>query len=447
MSEHHHPRKLETSSFDEDLVGAGGMRTDASDDDLVGAGIIWSFWEGQTPDLVLRCFESIRIHNPTRPFIVLNRATLPKFVDLTVDFPLFRGKRGTPDDFSSVQIFADWVRLKLLDKYGGVWLDASIICTSPVDNWIANGDHNTAAAAALLYDDDEDEMQIQQLGSVKNIIHMFPMHANPNVHASWAMAAMEPGNPVIQAWLQEMNDILNETGSLQEPLDYIKRVMTENNEVCERWNTPQTPPLPYLWVYLALQVVLHRQPDLHSHICLHSSVDGPIYRRYMYNVEHEIQDATEVSRATADHLAMEPPNIDGPDRWFIKLVGTDRQPIQEHLDNRTYRENSCLDRLSKLRARSIIYGANVQIANLDKARATVHRIVSDLEGRIGNSSDASTCLTISMDDDTDDQPKHRCLVGLTDSPKVLPTNGYPFHHHHMIPSFLSLAPAEQPMNF
>jgi hypothetical protein len=232
------------------------------------------------------------------------------------------------------------------------------------------------AAAASSHDDGEDEMQIKQLGSVKNIIHMFHMHANPNVHAFWAMAAMEPGNPVIQAWLQEMNDIFNEIGSRQDPMDYIKRVMTNNNEVRERWNTPQAPPLPYLWVYLALQVVLHRQPDLHSHIFLHSSVDGPMYRRYMYNVEHEIQDTTEVSRATADHLAMEPLNIDGPDRWFIKLVGNDRQPIQEHLENQTYRENSGLGRLSKLCARSIIYGANLQIANLDKARAAVHRIVS-----------------------------------------------------------------------
>jgi mannosyltransferase OCH1-like enzyme len=259
------------------------MTTTASEDNLVGAGVIWSFWEGgQTPDLVLRCFESIRIQNPTRPFFVLNRATLPKFLDLTVDFPLFRGKRGTPDDFSSVQILADWVRFKLLEKYGGVWLDASIICTSPVDNWIADGDHVVNAAAASSHDDGEDEMQIKQLGSVKNIIHMFHMHANPNIHAFWAMAAMEPGNPVIQAWLQEMNDIFNEIGSRQDPLDYIKRVMTNNKEVRERWNTPQAPPLPYLWVYLALQVVLHRQPDLHSHICLHSSVDGPMYRRYMY---------------------------------------------------------------------------------------------------------------------------------------------------------------------
>lgn len=46
-----------------------------------------------------------------------------------------------------------------------------------------------------------------------NIINMFPMHANGNVHGNWAMAAMESGNPVIEAWLQEMNDILNEIGT------------------------------------------------------------------------------------------------------------------------------------------------------------------------------------------------------------------------------------------
>jgi hypothetical protein len=46
-----------------------------------------------------------------------------------------------------------------------------------------------------------------------NIINMFPMHANGNVHGNWAMAAMESGNPVIEAWLQEMNDTLNEIGT------------------------------------------------------------------------------------------------------------------------------------------------------------------------------------------------------------------------------------------
>jgi hypothetical protein len=434
-----------------------GMTTTVSSsiDDLVGAGVIWSFWEGQPPDLVLRCFESIRIHNPSRPFIVINRATLPKFLDPSADFPLFHGRRGTPDDFSKVQYLADWVRLKLLEKYGGVWLDASIICTSSVDNWITDDSMNASLRWAdddeIIHNDGADEKNSssdEYLGGVVsaqqrrvslsvnsvNIINMFPMHANGNVHGNWAMAAMEPGNPVIQAWLQEMNDIFNEIGTRQEPTDYIDRVMTENAFVRDRWNNPRAPPLPYLWVYLALQVVLHRQPELHSHIYLHSCVDGPMFRRYLYNVERGIHDGAEVSRATADHLAMEPLDTDGPDRWFIKLVGTDRQPIQEHFDNQTYCENSALDRLGQLRARSIVYGANVRTkANLDKVRAALHLIVatSVLGRRIGNSSDASAvdqnCITVDVTEEAEEDPPTRrekrksILVGLTEPPKVLPT--------------------------
>jgi len=333
---------------------------------FVGAGTIWSFWEGQPPEVVLRCFESIRIHNTSRNFVVLSQATLPKFLDAT-DYPLFHGRRGTPQDFSKVQYLADWVRLTLLEKYGGIWLDASVICTSSVDNWIVERDE-------IVYDSDE-EHEDPKLN--KKTINMFPMHANGNVHGNWAMAALEPGNPVVKAWRQEMNDIFNEIGPGQIPTGYIERVMAENAAVRERWNNPAAPPLPYLWVYLALQVVLHRQPELHSHICLHSCVDGPMYRRYQYNVVHGIQDGTEVSQKTADHLASEPLELEGPDRWFIKLVGTDRQPVQDHLDRKTYHANSGIGKLSQLRARTIVYGSNLRtLANLDRVRAAVHLIVA-----------------------------------------------------------------------
>jgi hypothetical protein len=228
----------------------------ARNSDLVGAGVIWSFWEGQPPNLVLRCFESTRIHNPSHPFIVLSRSTLPKFLDPSVDFPLFHGRHGTPDDFSKVQYLAGWVRLKLLEKYGGVWLDVSIICTSSVDNWIAT-DQNSSGVGSDLSSPGvcvTDEDVIHEAGADenidserpvvhgRNIINMFPMHGN------WAMAAMEPGNPVVQAWLREMNDIFNEIGPRQEPTDYIDRVMTGNAVVQDRWNLPRAPPLTCLWV-------------------------------------------------------------------------------------------------------------------------------------------------------------------------------------------------------
>ncbi len=419
--------------------------------DLVGAGVIWSFWEGQPPNLVLRCFESIRIHNPSRPLIVLSRATLPKFLDPSVDFPLFHGRRGTPDDFSKVQYLADWVRLKLLEKYGGVWLDASIICTSSVDNWISSGRKSSGSGSDISpptgWETDEDVIldagvdhekddSEQPVVDGSNIINMFPMHANGNIHGNWAMAAMEPDNPVVQAWLREMNDIFDEIGPRREPTDYIDRVMAGNAVVRGRWNDPRAPPLPYLWVYLALQVVLHRRPELHSHIRLHSSASGPMFRRHMYDVVHGIRDGDEVSRATADHLATEPLDIDGPDKWFIKLVGTDRKPVQEHLDNGTYRENTGLDGLSKLRARSIVYGANVRTkANLDKVRAAVHLIVatSALGGRMDDIGDASYAaeenpvkvaifeVTKMGVQSTRRDRRKSILVGLTDSPEALPT--------------------------
>lgn len=143
---------------------------------LVGAGVIWSFWEGQPPSVVLRCFESIRIHNTERPFIVVSRATLGKFLDDASDYPLFRGQPGTPEDFSKVQYLADWVRLTLLEKYGGIWLDASVICTSSVDRWIVEED-------AIVYDSDEEETQEEispESGNRKNVIHV--------CHQQWSLS-------------------------------------------------------------------------------------------------------------------------------------------------------------------------------------------------------------------------------------------------------------------
>lgn len=93
-----------------------------------GAGTIWSFWDGNPPDLVLRCIDSMRQMNPLRPVVVLNTASLDLFLD-PEDFPEFEGRAGRPEDFSSPQYLADWVRITLLEKYGGVWFDASVICT------------------------------------------------------------------------------------------------------------------------------------------------------------------------------------------------------------------------------------------------------------------------------------------------------------------------------
>ena len=303
---------------------------------------IWTFWNGNPPELVLRCIESMRQQNPHRQLIVLSKDTLPLFLS-SEDYPRFHGRQGGPDDFSCAQYLSDWVRLTLLEKYGGVWLDASVICTNPVETW----------CQAVPSNDDQSSFSLE-------VLTMFPMHANPNIHGNWAMAVASPGHPLIHAWRSELAAVFDETGSGQIPIGYIERSFAKYSNLVDLWNNPSPPPLPYLWVYLALQVVLQQNPELHSTIQLLPSINGPMFRRYKLNVEQGILDSSDLSQATADHLANEPLCQSQHDRYFIKLVGSDRIPCQAHMDAKTFQTGSALEFLSQFVPRRIVYGKNLQ---------------------------------------------------------------------------------------
>jgi mannosyltransferase OCH1-like enzyme len=137
----------------------------------IGTDTIWTFWDTTPPEFILRCIETIRQNNTHRNVIVVSKATLHHFLS-SDDYPMFHGRRGCCEDFPCPQYLADWVRLVLLEKYGGVWFDASVICTNSVDAWV-----------------DSDPTKIS----------MFPMHANSNIHGNWAMGTTRPGHPVLQA--------------------------------------------------------------------------------------------------------------------------------------------------------------------------------------------------------------------------------------------------------
>ena len=313
-------------------------------DRAIPTGTIWTFWDGNPPELVLRCIESMRLQNPERPLIVVSKATLPLFLS-SEDYPMFHGCRGGPDDFSCAQYLADWVRLMLLEKYGGIWFDASIICTNAVESWYTSTQTTGDSSA--------------------NKITMFPMHANPNVHGNWAMAVDKPGHPVLRAWRQELCRVFNEVGPRQVPMMYCKQAFVDHPNLVELWNCPAPPPLPYLWVYLALQVVLQKQPELHCTLCLLPSIDGPMYRRYKFNIQQGIVDSLDLSAAVAHDLANLPLQLERHDRYFIKLVGNDREPCEAILRAGVFKEHSPMDYLSSIEPRPIDYGTNLQIAVRD----------------------------------------------------------------------------------
>jgi len=111
--------------------------------------ILWMYWEqdiknildyrrewesGQVEDgkYIKMCFDGWKKLNPDWDIRILNEKTALKYVPELANYNhLIRAHR------------ADVLRLKLLEKYGGVWADASALPMRPLSGWIEDCDNGT----------------------------------------------------------------------------------------------------------------------------------------------------------------------------------------------------------------------------------------------------------------------------------------------------------------
>ncbi|MDR1156447.1 MAG: capsular polysaccharide synthesis protein [Bacteroidales bacterium] len=105
--------------------------------ELVGQKIIWQFWQQgideHTPKLVRTCFDSVKKYSNGYEVIILSKETLNDYIN---ELPDFVWKKYGTGGFVFPKI-ANLVRLYLLSAYGGVWLDATIYLTKPIDEtWL-----------------------------------------------------------------------------------------------------------------------------------------------------------------------------------------------------------------------------------------------------------------------------------------------------------------------
>ena len=92
--------------------------------------IFYTFWsqgDKNVPNLVKRCIISWKVHNPDYTIILV---TLSNVEDLIRSVGL-----ELPKSFFKIypQAQSDWIRLALLSKRGGVWIDASIFMTDSIE--------------------------------------------------------------------------------------------------------------------------------------------------------------------------------------------------------------------------------------------------------------------------------------------------------------------------
>ncbi|MCF9045708.1 glycosyltransferase family 32 protein [Acinetobacter nectaris] len=95
---------------------------------------IWMYWDSEEPNLLVDyCINNTINICSDYEVIVLNSYTVKDYINI-------------PDiDFSGIKkaVVADYIRLALLKKYGGVWMDASIFITQNFDWFLNRIDNNT----------------------------------------------------------------------------------------------------------------------------------------------------------------------------------------------------------------------------------------------------------------------------------------------------------------
>lgn len=147
--------------------------------------IIWIFWyDEEIPELVKKCIINIKNLHPDFEVRILDKNTVSNFIEIDLN--------NLVSKIPKLANLSDLVRLKLLSKYGGVWLDASIILTERVDKFFLEQDK----ACDLIAFYNKNRTQNSKILVIEN----------------WMLAA-PPNSLFINTWLKYFSPI-EELGSL-----------------------------------------------------------------------------------------------------------------------------------------------------------------------------------------------------------------------------------------
>lgn len=99
---------------------------------IVGKKNIFLYWEQgwENATIVCKlCLVSWKKYNPSWNIVILDKYNLHRYIDIEALVPTFW-------EISPIASRSDVLRINLLDKYNGLWVDATLFCTMPLDSWI-----------------------------------------------------------------------------------------------------------------------------------------------------------------------------------------------------------------------------------------------------------------------------------------------------------------------
>lgn len=193
--------------------------------------IVWSYWHtDELPLVVERCLRNWTALNPGFAVNLVTSRKLFEFVDkekLPKSFPTLGPTRQS-----------DWLRLYLLHRYGGIWLDASIILTRSLD-WLIEAQAKSRAHYVGFY------------------LDRYTVRLDCPVIDSWSMAAPKDSRFVAD-WLAELSG-----PALADSQSYIESLgaPAQRAKVLQHIASPL-----YMTIHVAAQAVLEKQKGYRLHL-------------------------------------------------------------------------------------------------------------------------------------------------------------------------------------
>ena len=101
-----------------------------SDESAETSNVIWMcWWQGleNAPEIVKNCFKSIKRFSGSREIKVINKENYKEYIDI----PDYIEKK-LENKIISITHFSDILRINLLSRYGGTWIDATCFLTGNI---------------------------------------------------------------------------------------------------------------------------------------------------------------------------------------------------------------------------------------------------------------------------------------------------------------------------
>jgi hypothetical protein len=192
--------------------------------------IIWTYWAATpAPPLIEQCLQTWRRHAPDHEIRLVDRSTVARWIGSDWDAAAF--------DALPPYRQADWLRLQLLARHGGLWVDASTLLTADLA-WV----HRRYG-------------ELGGGGVVGFYIDRYTRDRALPMIENWFIAAAA-GDPFIAAWAAELDRALalGESGYLES--------LRQSGELLDVAQGIPPSMQAYLLMHLAAGRVSRRDPDL-----------------------------------------------------------------------------------------------------------------------------------------------------------------------------------------